>query len=231
MESIAKNSGFFDSLNKKSLGKNASKWTLADWLGTKSKVQVMDHWLAMNSSINRFEFYMGVSHFDFTDQQFDLGVPGIKSKKELSTLTVAGFLTILGLKVEQEKDDLVVTSSVEGILRVFGKSEQSSRWNLFYGSKFIEIEANSESYNRVFYGSEVRIYIFRFLSIDGRYAFFEESERPDNRFIKGNELEYGLNIDLGAVQLFGKYRDQTDELTSSTKMIRNGFRYGVNIYF
>jgi hypothetical protein len=231
ISSSAKSSSFFDSLNKKSSGKNASKWTIADWLETKKKVQVMDHWLAVNSSINIFEFYLGVSHFDFTDQLFDLGEPGIKSKDELSTITLAGFLTILGLKIQNEIDDSMDTTSMEVLLRVFGKSEQSSRWNLFYGTNFIKDDFYLESYKRVFYGSEVRIYIFKFLSMDGRYVFFEPSEVPDNSIKKGTLVEYGLNFDLGAFQLFGKYVDQTNDLTLSSKMIRNGIRYGVNFYF
>ncbi len=221
---------FLDSLNKKAEVKKGTSWTLAGWLATKNKVALMDSWLAVNSSASIFEFYGGVSHYNFEDLvTSDFNAAPLKD--ELSTVTAAGFLSILGIKFEQEIDDLVASTTVEGSLRLLGKAEQATHLNLFYGIKIVEDSDIGDAFDIQYYGGELRLYLLSFLSVQGNYKKIFESERSDQLLYSGNQVEYGAAIDVGALQFFGKMVTTKNILSSGTESQRSGFRYGVYLYF
>ncbi len=58
--------GVYTVIIQKQQAKASSRWTLGDWLATKKKMALMDQWLALHSSTQIFELYLGggEGHFD-----------------------------------------------------------------------------------------------------------------------------------------------------------------------
>lgn len=214
---LARNA-FVDSLNKKVDVKKQSRWTLADWLGTKKKVDMMDSWLALNSSSNIFEFYLEASLFDYENMN-------------PHAFSAAGFISIFGVKLEQKIFRQEISSSAEGILRLLGKSEQGTRLNLFYGLRVMDESIYSKIYEMPYWGGEIRLYLLSFLSMDGRYLNYSKSERSDSLNISGYDLAFGVNIDIGPIQFFFQKLNEVRSVTGQESSHEEGFRYGLRLYF
>lgn len=222
---------WLDSLNKKVEVKKKTRWTLADWMNTKNQVGLMDAWLAANTSASLFEFYFGGSQYDF-DNFIPASSATATSSDSTINYTVAGFVTIFGLKLENEDEEGIGKYSVEGLLRVLGSAEQGTRLNAFYGAELINDENQSEEYSSHYYGGSLRIYLLGFFAIEGIYQKILETELPDTSKYEGEKVAYGALIDLGPFQFFAKQEETRQYfLNNSLKTRREGLRYGLNIYF
>lgn len=222
----AKNS-FLESLNQKVEVKKKTRWTLNDWLDTKKQMSLMDSWLAANTSDHLFEFYLGVLHFNYTQD-----LTG-QLKTELSTLsyTFTGFVSIFGLNFKSENEDDSSHLQGEILLRLLGKAEQSTRLNIFYGIENVDSNTFTETYNIPFYGASIKLYVFSFFALQAKYLTSQKTKLPNLVDVDGKTLEYGASVDVGPFQLLGDWVQKEMNYSSSVRSKKEGLRLGLLIYF
>ncbi|MCB0390622.1 MAG: hypothetical protein KDD58_05005 [Bdellovibrionales bacterium] len=221
---------FVDSLNKKVEVKKKTRWTLADWLDTKKQISLMDAWLAANTSANLFEFYVGGSLFNFEDKL--VSTPGLMpTNGDSSTYSIAGFVSIFGLVYNRITEGKDVIDQGEFIVRLLGKAEQGTRLNLLYGYNKINSKIYNDSYDLPYIGASLRIYLLSFLAIQSRYVSYIQSKLPNATDIDGSQVEYGLAVDVGPLQLTADVVSQTTEMTGAIENRRDGYKYGIHLFF
>lgn len=222
----ARNS-FIESLNKKAEFKKKTRWTLADWLDTKRQVGIMDAWLAANSSTQTFEFYLRGSYSIYKNQESG----NSPQENTVTTYSLAGFVSILGLSFQQEIDENLTRTKGELILRILGKAEQSTRWNLFYGFEKINEKGVENVYEIPYYGTSLRVYLLNFLAIQAKYGQLQKTLVQEEFYRMGYAIEYGLALDIGALQLTVEWFNRKSEYSLNNTSIDKGMRYGLYLYF
>lgn len=207
------------------------RWTLASWMNQKSTFRAMDHWLAMNRTIDRFELGLGGGR-----QNYDLKIAGSEDEKEeIDTWKASAYWSIFGLDYEFEDSSEKFSRDTSLLkLRIFGTSSQVTNLTLSYGLRRTKFEDPSLEVKQATAGADLTIYLFSFLGIDGHYQkYFSAKDENDKSYV-GDKIKYGVFIDLSILRLYGsqfveknKSKDATD-VTSEQE--RQGIEFGALLF-
>lgn len=214
--------------------KKASRWSIADWLETKKRIEVMDQWLALNSSSNIFEGY-----FDYNYSEY--GVRDNLGNTKRRTLNSGGaglFASIVGIEgkytqSDEKYDDYEAMAS----LRLFGRADQGSNITVSYGVRFFDYntETNNieDNVTSKFWNVRSSLYLISNLGIQGSFRKYS-TDRTDKRNVKvhGQRVEGGAFIDLSFFRLYGTYfKDYFYSKEAVSKETREGVIGGLRLYW
>lgn len=232
-QSFALSEGTYQVIIKKQQEKKNSRWSLADWMGTKKKIALMDQWLAIHSSSNNFEFalYGAKNNLDFST--------GISSQDQSGKGNEIGFLgyyRIIGLEAKfEEIPNLIRDKNLMLGLRIFGRSDQGSHIKLLYGLNEMKDYQSGESVTQNIFGASSSIYLLPFLGIEGGYRKFLSDKLGNTSIdISGEAIEYGGFIEYSFVRIFGKLQEKKifhSNQTSTTKKTYKTSSLGLKLYF
>lgn len=219
-----------DLMKKRQSDKQASRWTITDWLAQKKKFNLMDMWLASNRSKTIFEMDLGASQQDFT---VDTETAGVKTSADYKSTRykLSFFLYMFGLDLGYRDSDEGFTESLANInLRLLGSSQQSTRLNLKYGYRMREVTASSEEWGQQFAGAELNLYLTHFLGLMGEYNFYLKDSSNLGNELSGDDVSGGAFIEWGVLRLYGKYTKE-NEKRGTASITREGMEYGARLYF
>jgi hypothetical protein len=215
-------------------------WSLSDWFETQRKNRLMDQWLAMNSSSNPYEFFVGAQTSNSDSTTTTGGVAGSTYKYRLSRAQVGAYASIIGLEGEydtsKEKYD-----SIEGSLRlrILGKNTKGTNLTAFYGIRKktdSSLTTTEEVFQQSFTGGSLTLNITQFFGVIGEYKKYFKDKSDIGSELEGNKVEGTFFIDFSFVRVYGTWfkekEDYTNILVPATKSIeRDGVLGGIKIFF
>lgn len=213
--------------------REASRWTLQEWLAQRDRNRMMDLWLSMNSP-SPFEFMIGVSHLSTT---YDT----VPATTESNNVSLAGelhaYAQFVGLTVEHENNTKAGVSDLTGMLniRLLGDSLQNSSLTV-HGGQLVR-KTSAEELKHLFAQASLQMYFTKYFGIDASYRAIQSAHSDtQNADITSALTRAGLFIDFKSVRIFGAwYQDITttkDIPTSSkTDSRRIGIQSGLKIYY
>lgn len=232
VEPVFGQSDVYEVMVKKQEKKKSSRWTLQEWLATKERIRWMDLWLALHSSVNPFEFFIGASQSqtEYSDDS-DTSLEDFDGTQ----FHGAAYASITGLEVYLHHDkDADERKGVQFNLRVFGNAHQSTHLNIFYG--YEEWTLQARDYARPFWGGQLQLYLTQFFGIRGNYKSFSEDQSHNGFFIEGDQLKLGAFIDFSFLQIFGEWTEAQYETWTSldpnhNPLERETLSFGARMYF
>lgn len=196
-ECFALAEGTYQVIIRKQQEKQASRWSLLDWMNTKKKMALMDQWLALNSSVNHFEF----------------SLYGEKNQTEIAEVENDGvsaglsfYYRIFGLEGSwSEIEKTLHEKSGRLGLRIFGKSDQGPNIKLFYGlANQKDFSQNFGIVKPTFYGGSTTIYLLPFLGGFAEYAkYSKETFSNSTTEVDGDRVTTGAFIELSFLRIYG----------------------------
>ncbi len=218
--------------------REASRWTLQEWLDTRDRNRMMDLWLAFNSS-SPYEAMFGAAYKTSTAQ---INTPTSENSYVSSDGYVTAHASLVGLTFEYENNQQEKYQDVNGMLnlRLFGTSIQSTYLAVHYGQRTRTLSSTvpDSAYKNQFAQVSLQLYLMKYFGIDGSYRhYFPNTETKLNQEIRGNLSEVGAFIDFKAVRVFGSWY-QDLEISKSTLTpfdetitYRQGTKAGLKLYF
>ncbi|OFZ27490.1 MAG: hypothetical protein A2381_03030 [Bdellovibrionales bacterium RIFOXYB1_FULL_37_110] len=205
-------------------------WSLADWMVTKNKMKIMDMWLALNSSANLFEFYLG-GH----QNNYDLNNRNTATKEAKKSLggELGAYISILGIELEYDKSNekYDLRSGMIG-LRILGTAYQGTNLTIGFGNKTFDVE-NDNEYNNQFVQGKLAINLFSFLGVQGIYKNYL-ARKSNGIELSGYKNMYGAYLDIYFLRLYGNLFNEklnySNSLTYTTQK-RSGYTLGAQIFF
>ncbi len=229
------------SLRSKADAKYQDMWTLSDWLETQRKVRLMDQWLAMNSSSNPFEFYLGggVTKYERTVDKNGALQP--VQEFNMAQGTFGAFASIIGLEANytQAKDNY---DQFEGQinLRLLGRSQQGTNLTGFYGVRKKTYDEKSfttqkEVVQQNMAGGSLTLNITRFFGLKGTYKnYFKHKTKLDNE-VDGKRVEGTAFIDFLFVRVSGTFFQEDENYKTQSgdlyKVKSRGILGGLELFF
>lgn len=231
--SFALSEGTYQVIIKKQQEKQNTRWSLADWMGTKKKIALMDQWLAINSSSSYMEFAVYGSKND-TDFTSNSSTPDkSESGNEFGALM---YYRIFGLETKFEEIALIINDkNLLFGLRLFGKSDQGSHIKILYGLNSMKDYQLGERASQRVFGASASFYLLPFLGIDGGYRKYADGAfKASGAVMNGESVEYGAFIELYLLRLYIKQQEKNlyyKDVQSASKKTFKTTSLGLKIYF
>ena len=215
-------------------------WSLTDYFETQRKHRLMDQWLALNSSSNPFEFFLGAQTTTYDAIVTEGGVEGEPTEYRMSRAQFGAYASIIGLEAEYADSKENFTTAEGSInLRLLGRSTQGTNLTGFYGIRYKEDEGlttSKEKFKQGFYGGSLTLNITRYVGIIGSYKKYAKEKSDINSELDGDRLEGTFFIDFRFVRVYGTYFNEnetyTNVVTPTTKETeRTGVFGGLKIFF
>lgn len=182
--------------------KEATRWTIEDWLDQKQKIRLMDYWLALNTAPVNFEAALGGLSYKY-DAESSLA-PGVTQEESLTRGWLSLYYRILGLSAEFEQLDGSDTSTAYLFnFRLLGPTLQSTQLTLQYGMNQLKSDLAANSRDNQFAGATFTLYILHFLGLEGHYRQYFPSTNDANIDAEGSRTTYGVFLEFGFLRLFG----------------------------
>lgn len=214
--------------------KKSSRWSLADWLITKKRIEVMDQWLALNSSSSVFEGYFDYNYSEYGKRD-NLG------SVATNTLDSGGaglFASIVGIEGKYTKsNEKYVDYEVMASLRLFGRADQGSNITVSYGARYFdyndEINNIDDNVSSRFWHFRSSLYLISNLGIQGSFRQYSTDQTDKRKIaVHGQRIEGGAFLDLSFLRLYGTYfKDYFYSESNINKEIREGVVGGVRLYW
>jgi len=225
--------GVYTVIIKKQQEKKRTQWSLADWLGTKKKIALMDQWLALNSSKDMFEMAVGASMANNYALEDGTGTMGLKRDLKLYDLSFS--YSIFGLwLLSDESSQFGNSRDARIFVRLLGSSGQSTGLNLFYAYRSTKIDG-VDTFKQGYYGATFTLYLFSFLGLDASLEKYLKQQGETTSYqLEGERTAWGTFIDVGPVRLFGQYFNQSLKLNHATtprNLKRSGTLFGLKLFF
>lgn len=211
---------------KKQQAKKRTRWTLADWFATKKKMALMDQWLALNSSANIFEFYLGAdtNQYSFNSQTNNIGS---NIDRRSNRIAFSAYVTILGVKYEYDRsNEKYIAQSADLNLRLLGNAAQATNLTISYGVRKLRSTAK---FQNQYWGAHLTFYLLSVFGFESQYRNYLL-----NNGLNGRLKEVGAFIDISFLRLYGTWFKETlniREENAFTAENREGTRWGIKIYF
>lgn len=189
--------GTYQIIVRKQQEKESSRWSLLDWLNTKKKIAFMDQWLALNSSVDQFEF-------SIDGQKNSTTLADVKNNGVSAGLSL--YYRIFGLEGSwSEIENTLHEKSGKFGLRLFGKSDQGANIKLFYGlASQKDFSQNTNTIQPTFFGGSVTIYLLPFLGGFTEYAVYsKEVFSTSNTQMNGDRISTGAFLQLSFMRIYG----------------------------
>lgn len=220
----------------RSSNREASRWTLQDWLEQKDRSRIMDLWLNMNSP-SPYEFEVGLWQNSYSTS---ISSPASQTNYISTQGNISAYAQIFGLTAEYENNIKEQYNDVIGKfdLRLMGNSIQNTNLTFHLGqrTRAMSYLATNPQVKNSFAELSLCMHLSKFFGITGGYRVYQPATDPTiNQSVAGTLSEGGLFIDFKAVRVFGSWFEDlqvnTPTTGSSTSTIRTGYRSGVQIFF
>lgn len=184
--------------------KQATKWSLSEWLAAKNQNKLMDMWLVMHTP-TPYEFYIGV---DYRSANHADGTGSGALRYSMGAFAYAFGIT-------GERDQLEDRYEARFNARLFGFQQQGTHWTVAFG---IRSDGEPRNSDPLFY-SELDLYLAQAFGVEVTYR--HDFVRPTTRWT------VGPHIDFAFVRVYGEYftlnREVGEDLT--------GWNAGLRVYF
>lgn len=227
-----------DLLKGKKTNKEATQWTLADWLTQKNKMSLLDQWLAMNRSANWFELNLSTTRGRLKLKNETGGVT-TTINEDHEAYHADMYISFINLNGEYEKHDGENNKSENygGALgiRLLGTSSQTTNLTLRYGwRKFRDITAQEEFENQYAEG-HLQLYLISKLGLQGSYRHYFPNKSNLGTEMKGYRATAGAFVEFLIFRVYGNAYQEPIERTAAdgtvTKSDRSGVEGGVKLFF
>lgn len=164
----------------------------------------MDQWLAANRSDTLFETLVSGS---FVDAEDDLG-----GSSEATRGSASLFYSIFGVGgLYEDRKDRGFNWEAFARLRLLGTSQQNSHLAVSYGVKHFNqsFSGSRDKLSSPFVDGQLSIYLMKVFGLRSRYQhFFSDSTEVIGLELNGRRVEYGVFVDISALQLSVDYFDE-----------------------
>jgi hypothetical protein len=222
---------FGEGIYKKSQDKESTRWTLSDWITQKKSFNAMDQWLAVNRTLDKFEF-----NIEGGKRTYDVTVGGNVLKEDITHYGATFYWSIFGLTYQfEDSSEDFTRESIQFNLRLLGASSQTTSLTAFYGIRTWKYENPASELKNNYAGAKLTLYLTSFFGIEGEYKkFFKESDAATNTTYESENAEYGVFVDLVFVRLYGQAFKEKSQSTPAggptTEVVRDGAVAGVRFY-
>lgn len=224
---------------QKSAQREASRWTLEEWLAQKDRNAMMDLWLAFNQS-SPYEFSLTLANQSYRKSDNDgAGTTTTKTYYDYRA-QVQAYASIFGLALEYENNTPEDIQDTTGIfqLRILGDSIQNTHLTLMYGlrTRSYAYLNPSEKVSQTFAGAELQMYLAKYFGIRGEYRQYLAANNETLGDLSSSQTEAGIFIDFGPVRVFGDWYQEKDNRKNTTTLIENkiertGIKSGLKFFF
>ena len=210
------------------------QWTLADWLGQKSRNSLMDQWLALNSKSDWFEMNVGGA-----SQQYKLKseTGGVSTSTDQTAQTYVAdlYLSLLNLNGQYTKsDDNKESYGGAAGLRLLGASAQSTNLIVRYGwRKLLDLKI-PEIWENQYAEGALQLYIFTEFGLTGNYRYYFPADSNRGTRLEGRKVTAGVFFEFSIFRISANYFQEPLELSSNgvvTKQNTDGFEGGLKLFF
>lgn len=227
----------FAGANQRAAQREASRWTLQDWLAQRDRNRMMDLWLSLNSP-SPFEFMLGGSYLTSTTK-----VDNPSSEKNYISYggELRAYAQFVGLTVEYSNQTQENFNDLAGMLniRLFGNSLQNSSLTIHAGQRTRTMVVNGSTVGQrnVFGQVSLQIYLAKYFGIDSLYRqYTPASSTQQDETVGGNLTEAGLFIDFMAVRIFGSWyqdiqQNKNDVSGAESTVKRTGIKSGLKFFY
>jgi hypothetical protein len=230
----------FSPRSEAQVSKQASRWSLAQWMEQKGKIQWMDIWLHSNkASPSFYEMYLGGDHSAY-DRATVTTLPGALADDEFSSTSghFGFFIAWFGLygKYEDSDDEDRVTWDALAQLRLLGTSDQGSNFTVFYGLKNNEMvgASGADQVQNQQFGGALTLYLLNAWAAQARYEHLISATSDLGLEVDGYRFEASTWLEWGALRLYGTWfhepREETNAAGILTTTRREGFNVGLRVY-
>lgn len=228
------------SLKQKDENAYRDVWSLTDWFETQRKSRLMDQWLALNSSSNPFEFFIGAQTVGYDSAVTTNGVAAQPNKYQMNRAQFGAYASIIGIEGEYADSKENYTAAEGSIhLRLLGRNAKGTNLTGFYGIRYKSdksLTTTEEKFQQSFTGGSLTLNITKFFGIVGVYKKYFKDKADDGSELESNRLEGTLFIDFNFIRIYGTYFNEkenyTNIITPMTKEIeRDGILGGIKIFF
>lgn len=224
--------------------KASRRWSLAQWMEQKGKVQWMDLWLKTpydSASGGRgkrgpwlYDVYIG-GDYNQHDRESVANTGTAPNEGDFRSVGyhAGAFFSVFGVHARYENSDTENRTVWDGLLqmRLLGISDQTSNLTLFYGLHQQEFLNDKVQLQQA--GGYLTFYLVNAWAAQARYQhFFEETSDLGNE-IKGYRFEATTWVEWGGVRIFGTwFHEPMDYITPTGNMTitRDGVSAGVRVY-
>lgn len=216
--------------------KEASQWTLGDWIAQKNKMAFWDHWLAMNRQATIYESNLGASHSRFDVENKSATGVITKSDGDSQRYDLDFYITIFNLFAEYEKTDASLESYGGGIgLRIFGTSSQTTNIALKTGWRKLSDLGTTERWENTFAEAALQLYLVKFMGLQGKYRMIFPSESNQGNTLEGTRVTGGVFFEAMIFRIFADYYQEPLRFKDSSGVItreqREGYDAGIKFFF
>jgi len=232
--------GTYEVIFRKEQEKQASRWSLADWLAQKQSNRLADLVLAKNSHTSIYEFFFDAESYN--DSAIATASKGSESNHDIYTGMVGAYAGIIGLRGGYEADtENRSTWTGSFNVRLLGRALQDTHLNLEYGLRGITLAASgssgstAETFQNQYGAVTLDVYLTKKFGLEGIYRRILPAQSNLNRTLIGEQEQAGVFIDFGILRVFGNWRneflsyDGGGQATSNE--FRQGFGGGFRLYF
>jgi hypothetical protein len=230
------------SLKEKSDAKYQDIWSLSDWFETQRRVRLMDQWLALNSSSNPFEFYLGGQTTKYERLINTNGADGLPKNFNITQGTFGAFASIIGLQAQYTAAPDNYTQGEGTIhLRLLGRSQQGTNLTGFYGVRKRIYDEKSyttqkETVQQQMAGGSITLNLTKFFGIQGTFKNYYKHKTNLENELSGHRIEGTAFIDFLFVRVYGTwFEDQDKYITTATpnvyKVRSRGILGGLQLWF
>lgn len=228
--------GTYEFVIRKQEKKEENRWSLAEWYETKNKMKLQDMWLALNSSDNPFEFFVGYENNNYSLNTNDNGVISESSYRK-ETYSFDAFANIVGLHYEMWNTSEDTSGwSADFKVRVLGTSNQNTNLTVSYGIKTSEDKsgsANPQTYENNTLGASLTIYLMKHFGLTAEYSDMQSKTNAFGTNVSGLTTSYEAFIDYGLVRVFGGNRTTSETYAGATTTTQDTktSHFGVKVFF
>lgn len=217
--------------------KEASRWTLQEWLDQKDRSHLEDLWLSLHTS-SPFEFMIGGSYLSYATS---VDTPKSVNQYTSSSGEVRAYAQFVGLTAEYQNNTQEIMNDLSGMLniRLLGDSMQNSSITISGGQRTRTVLVNSATVleRNLFSQIALQIYLTKYFGIDGFYRNYSPLYNTAiAQTISGDAAEAGVFLDFAALRLFGAwFQDRQKNVDDITKVENNlnrvGIKSGLKFFF
>lgn len=221
-----------DYIEKKTVEKDAKRWSLDEWLAQKSKIKWSDMWLQFNSP-SPYEFYLGTdtSSYNLSSETSGTKLPDSSFRSYRGEF--AAFASAAGLKgtYEYTSDD---TSAWQAqlMLRLLGAYDQGTNFTVYYGLR--GLNRSGENVLNQVAGASLTLYLLKKFGLTGNYTYIIDGTSDQSNKVSGSRWDAGGFIEYAALRLYGFYFQENqkfEQTISNRNENRTGIQFGMRFYF
>ena len=186
--------------------RKASRWTLADWLTTKKKIEAQNFWLAQHTNKLPMDFTYSTdsSAGNYWGHEIDIFFNwfGIEARYEYQP----DFLPDFWNPPADYFDLQSKSGNISAQIRLFGANIQDTNLILKTSFEFDHFYNNTEIsglYQGLAFGPELQIYFANWLGVRGfwNYRFKRSHQVSTSPSLSGANFEYVAFLEMGAIRL------------------------------